>query len=150
MLHIAAQGDQPVTLYYFHRTLSVPIERKDNRGSTPLHWACFSKSELAALYILSWTELWQLSIQDVDGYTPLHLAIKSVGELQSCRPVRALLFRGSPKYIRDKNGQSPVDAAHKIESPSLKNELIEYLEQTNGIQECLMLKTPIKKMDKSC
>jgi len=29
------------------------LEDVDNRGSTPLHWACYSKSEFALSYILA-------------------------------------------------------------------------------------------------
>ena len=29
------------------------INDKDNRGTSPLHWACFSKSEFALSYILA-------------------------------------------------------------------------------------------------
>lgn len=38
MLHTAAQGDQAFMLYYF-KSLDLDINSKDNRGSTPLHWA---------------------------------------------------------------------------------------------------------------
>mmetsp|Transcript_4709 Transcript_4709/g.8036 ORF Transcript_4709/g.8036 Transcript_4709/m.8036 type:complete len:188 (+) Transcript_4709:387-950(+) len=55
VLHIAAQGDQPASLYYFHKIQGIPIDCRDARGSTPLHWACFSCSELAAIYIMSWS-----------------------------------------------------------------------------------------------
>ena len=53
-LHIASQGDQPVSLYYFHRVLHLNIKEKDLRGSSPLHWAIFSCSELSMIYILAW------------------------------------------------------------------------------------------------
>ena len=54
VLHIAAQGDQPVALYLFHKVFKMNITSKDKSGSTPLHWACFSCSELALIYILGW------------------------------------------------------------------------------------------------
>lgn len=52
------------------------IRCKDNRGSTPLHWACYSRSEVALCYLLSWVPT--LDDKDIEGYTPLHLAVKSV------------------------------------------------------------------------
>ena len=67
----------------------------DNRGSTPLHWACYSKSEFALSYLLAMNPC--LEKQDQAGFTPLHLAIKSVAELKSTRPVRALLLKGASR-----------------------------------------------------
>lgn len=69
------------------------INERDNRGSTPLHWACYSRSEFALSYILALQP--DLEIQDNQGFTPLHLAIKSCGEVKNTRPVRALLLRGA-------------------------------------------------------
>jgi len=80
---------------------------KDSRGSTPLHWACYSKSEIALCYLLSWVKV--LDDQDIEGYTPLHLAVKSVETLRSTRPVRSLLIRGASRDSKDKNDRKPVD-----------------------------------------
>jgi len=71
------------------------ISEADNRGSTPLHWACYSKSEEALIYILACNP--NLEAQDQNGLTPLHLAIKSVPDLDSTRPVRSLLLKGSSR-----------------------------------------------------
>jgi len=111
VLHIAAQGDQPITLYFFHKIMRLPIDTVDSRGSTPLHWACFSSSELSLIYILAWCKPHHLEIQDVDGYSPLHLAVKSTETLKSCRPVRALLYRGASRESKDKKGLRPIDIA---------------------------------------
>jgi palmitoyltransferase len=40
VMHIAAQGDQPISLYYF-KEKNMNLTERDKRGSTPLHWACF-------------------------------------------------------------------------------------------------------------
>lgn len=53
VLHVAAQGDQPISLYFFKQK-GLDIKSKDNRNSTPMHWACYSKSEIALCYLLSW------------------------------------------------------------------------------------------------
>ena len=60
-LHFGAQGDQPSTLYFFHKVLKMDINSKDYRGSTPLHWAIFRMSELAMIYILAWIPMENLS-----------------------------------------------------------------------------------------
>lgn len=59
VMHVAAQGDQPITLYYFKQK-GVAIRSRDNRGSTPMHWACYSKSEVALIYLLAWVRPTQL------------------------------------------------------------------------------------------
>jgi ankyrin repeat protein len=53
VLHISAQGDQPVSLYYF-KEKGMNLTSVDRRGSTPLHWACFQNSEVALIYLLGW------------------------------------------------------------------------------------------------
>lgn len=53
VLHIAAQGDQPAPLFYFINERRMNIDFVDNRGSTPLHWACYSGAEYALQYILA-------------------------------------------------------------------------------------------------
>ena len=53
MLHVAAQGDVAPPLYFF-MMLGLNINSQDKRGSTPLHWACYSQSETALAYLLAW------------------------------------------------------------------------------------------------
>lgn len=106
LMHVAAQGDQPLPIFYFHR-LGMNVNIQDNRGSTPLHWACYSKSEVALNYLLSLNP--NLDIKDDQGYTALHLAVKSVEQLKSTRPVRALLMKGANREAEDNNGKKPID-----------------------------------------
>ena len=93
------------------------VRCKDNRGSTPMHWACYSKSEIALCYLLSWVKI--LDDQDIEGYTPLHLAVKSVDILRNCRPVRSLLIRGASREIRDKNDKRPTDLIDQVSNAIL-------------------------------
>lgn len=53
VVHVAAQGDQPISIYFF-KQIGLDLRSRDNRGSTPMHWACYSKSEIALVYLLSW------------------------------------------------------------------------------------------------
>ena len=55
VMHVAAQGDQPISLYFF-KEMGIDLKSRDSRGSTPIHWACYSKSEIALCYLLSWTK----------------------------------------------------------------------------------------------
>jgi ankyrin repeat protein len=41
MMHVAAQGDNPLSLYYFYK-LGLDINACDRKLSTPLHWAAYS------------------------------------------------------------------------------------------------------------
>lgn len=50
-----------------------------------------------------------LNAQDQKGFTPLHLAVKSVQELKSTRPVRALLLKGANRSSTDLEGRTAID-----------------------------------------
>ena len=102
VLHVASQGDQPCPLYYFTQLKDMDINESDNRGSTPLHWACYSKAEFALSYILSFGP--ELEITDQNGLTPLHLAVRAVPDLGSTRTVRSLLLKGSKRSAETKSG----------------------------------------------
>jgi len=126
MLHVAAQGDCAPPLYLF-KMLGLDQNSVDNRGSTALHWACYSQSETALAYLLAWNP--DVSSQDKEGYTPLHLAVKSIEALDSCRPVRALLIKGADPTIRDKKGKTPLDYVNELHTTSLHEEARSLLAQ---------------------
>lgn len=75
VMHLAAQADQPASLVYFKHVHGMSVSQADNTGSTVLHWACYSGSESAVNYILSWEPL--LDSTDSEGLTSLHLAVVS-------------------------------------------------------------------------
>ena len=113
MLHIAAQGDQPTPLFYFIRIKkNLSLDDVDNRGSTPLHWACYAKSEFALSYILAMNP--NLEAKDHAGFTPLHLAIKAVPDLKSTRPVRALLLKGAERDARNLQGVPSIEMVDEM------------------------------------
>ena len=101
------------------------INKKDHRGSTPLHWACYSESEVALSYIVAWNP--KLDIRDSEGYTPLHLAIKTVDHVDSTRPVRFLLVRGAKIDVRDKKGRLPLDLIKEVKNRDLAADLVKML-----------------------
>ena len=57
------------------------IDIRDAKDSTPLHWACFTRSEMALNYILSLKP--NMEAKDKFGYTPLHIASQCVEKLES-------------------------------------------------------------------
>lgn len=74
-------------------------------------------------YLLAWGP--DLNLRDNDGYTPLHLAIKSVDQVESTRPARFLLIRGANKSVRDNNEDTPLDLINKgeVSTQRLANDL---------------------------
>jgi palmitoyltransferase ZDHHC13/17 len=98
MLHVAAQGDQPVSLAYFLRR-GLDINSTDKRLSTPLHWAAFSGAELTLSYIIAWGG--ELNAVDTKGLTPLHLACKSHKEIRSTKGIKQLLIKGADRNAMD-------------------------------------------------
>lgn len=124
VLHIAAQGDQALPIYYFKQK-GMDINIRDNRQSTPLHWACYSKSEVALNYLLSMNP--DLNAKDQKGFTPLHLAVKSVEALKSTRPVRALLLKGADRNAVDIDGKTAADVIGPTVVESMRQDLLQML-----------------------
>jgi len=145
MLHVAAQGDQAAALAYF-KNLGLNVNARDAKESTPLHWACYAGAESSVAYLLAWKA--EVNAVDINGISPLQLAIKSAEELKSSRSVRHLLIKGADRNNRDKNGRTPMDIVKEIRVPELQAELSQFLQESGGWQ-CLMIKTPLKKIDKN-
>lgn len=57
VLHVAAQGDKPISIYFF-KLRGLDLRSKDNRDSTPLHWAAYAMSEVTLVYLLSWLDFY--------------------------------------------------------------------------------------------
>ena len=145
MIHVAAQGDQAASLYYFKK-INVDINKQDKRGSTPLHWACYSDAEIALTYLLAWNP--DMNKQDQDGVTPLHLAVNHVDQVGSARPVRFLLVRGAEKTIADKQGKIPADLVKDVKNSEVARELNKMLGRP-GAFDCLMLSTQTRYIKRS-
>lgn len=75
VIHMAAQGNQPQSIILFKEKYNMNINIIDRLGSTPLHWACFTGSDLVVSYLLMYGAL--MNIQDQEGHTPLHLSVVS-------------------------------------------------------------------------
>lgn len=116
------------------------INITDNKLSTPLHWACYSRAEVALNYILSLNP--NLDAKDQKGLTPLHLAVKSVEQLKSTRPVRALLIKGADRMVKDNEGRKPVDYISENLPDVIKRDLKNMLAKPRYL-ECMMVKTPL-------
>ena len=62
---------------------------------------------MAIGYILSMKP--DLEAKDIQGFTPLHIAVTSVQKLNSTRSVKALLLKGADREAVDDKGKRPVD-----------------------------------------
>ena len=76
-------------------------------------------------YLLAWKA--EVNAVDINGISPLQLAIKSAEELKSSRSVRHLLIKGADRNNRDKNGRTPMDIVKEIRVPELQAELSQFL-----------------------
>ena len=74
----------------------------------------------------------------MSGLTPLHLAIKTVGELQSTRPVRSLLLKGADRNAVNLQGQGCLDMIKEDVEESLRKELISILKKP-VYHECFLI-----------
>ena len=75
VLHYAAQGNEPNSLYFFKKKGFVNFNCTDSVGSTPLHWACYKGSEQASKYLLQYGA--DINALDNENSTPLHRAVLS-------------------------------------------------------------------------
>lgn len=115
VMHIAAQGDQPLSLALLHYKYGVEYLTLDDKNSTTLHWAAYLGSDQSAALLLAWDKNKSLiNEHDADGHTALHLAAIS-GNLKI---VRTLLLHGadskqSVSLIQDNRGRTPLDIARE-------------------------------------
>ena len=72
-------------------------------------------------YLLAWNP--DVNAQDKEGFTALHLAVRSVEELESTRPIRALLMKGANPNIRDNQGKLAIDYVENFSNDDIKPEI---------------------------
>ncbi len=138
VLHMAAQGNQPNALVYFCKKYSMNIQSVDDVGSTPLHWACYTGSEISVMFLLSWNP--RINVQDREGLTPMHLAVMS----ERTKIVKKLLMKGADRKIRDNKHRTPYDLA----IAKSKFQIIEMLKEQSSCQLCTF-KAPMNKTAKN-
>ena len=152
IIHYCAQGNKPSSLMYFYLELMKTnnyqlIKDQDSGGSTPLHWAAYTNSEDALLYLIK-LDIFKdekekqnyIDQQDDQGYTPLHLAVSS----KSSRIVMKLLQNGASPDKKDNKGRTPLNLAISKK----QNEIIEIIKNNQSCQIC-KVKAPVKQIKKS-
>ena len=73
VLHVAAQGEQPVSIAYFVQK-GLELDSVDKKKSSAVHWAAYSGTDLTLNYLLSWGA--DIEMKDERGMTPLHIAVR--------------------------------------------------------------------------
>ena len=64
-----------------------------------------------------------IEAQDIQGFTPLHIAVPGVLKLGSTRSVKALLLRGANRDAKDMKGKKPIDLIPKSLDQNFVDEL---------------------------
>ena len=72
-------------------------------------------------YLLAWNP--DVDVQDKEGFTALHLAVRSVEELESTRSIRALLMKGANPDIKDCEGLLPIDHVDAFSNDAIKPDI---------------------------
>ena len=134
VLHLACQGNQPASLIFFYLQENISLSSIDNVGSTPLHWACYSGSEAAFNYLITFEQ--NINLKDNEGLTPLHLAVVS----DRPRLVRKLLQKDAITDVKDKNGKTPVDLAEQKNKTTIMSLLERH---QNDWKSAMFLQNPV-------
>ena len=120
VMHMASEGNQPSIMVFFMAYHAQDVFSADELGSTPLHWACYSGSEEALMFLLSSKAV--IDVQDKEGMTPLILATLKNKE----RIVMRLLQHGADKNIINNKGETALDIANRKKYYSIVNLLEEH------------------------
>ena len=136
-MHLAAQGNSTSSIAYLHFKYDNLISQVDQGGSTPLHWACYSGSEIAVDYLLHFSPPELIDQTDNNNVTPLYLAVLS----GKTRIVRKLLQKGADK----EKGKSPLQKAREFKN----TEMIRILSEKKLCCKMCVIKAPVQKIEKS-
>ncbi|CAD8186278.1 unnamed protein product [Paramecium octaurelia] len=120
IMHIGAQGDQPISIV-FALANGIKLIDSDLNGGTALHWACYYGQESSANYLLPLIEqkkpYYPLNSLDSHQYTPLHLAVQS----GNTKLVKKLLIYGADRKIKGQGNKTPADIAQENDFKNIYN-----------------------------
>ncbi len=152
IIHYSCQGNKPSSLMYFYLNFKTEedfklLTEKDKGGSTALHWAAYTSSEDALLFLINLDYFKKeeerkkfIDSQDTQGFTPLHLSISS----RSSRIVMKLLQNGASPDIKDHKGKTPLDLAKEKK----QNEIAKIIRNNQSCEFC-NFKAPVKQIKRS-
>mmetsp|Transcript_30955 Transcript_30955/g.22517 ORF Transcript_30955/g.22517 Transcript_30955/m.22517 type:complete len:84 (-) Transcript_30955:1245-1496(-) len=79
-----------------------------------------------------------VNLQDNQGNTSLHLAIKHACNFPNTRSLKELLIKGADRDILNKQGQKPIDLSIYITDSKLKEEVRSILERDTSLVQQFM------------
>ena len=125
------------------KNFNFDINDRDEKHSTALHWAAYLNKEITLSYLIAWGA--RINVFEIEGNTPLHLAVVSSEIVKDARCVKILLLKGASREFRNCNGHRPVDL---VKTGVKERELRSILKKPRYCT-CLMLKLPPTKIKKS-
>ena len=128
VLHLAAQGDKAETFIFFESAFDINF--RDEKKSTPLHWASYMNSESIVTYLLAQKGI-EIDPVDENGQTPLHLATA----YGNTRIVKKLLRAGADRRIVNNKGEIALKIAQDNEFRNIEK----LLNDQYGIKDRIML-----------
>lgn len=110
IMHIAAQGDQPISIVFAMKK-GLTLDSYDNNEGSALHWGCYYGQERAVTYLLAHIEkdppYHPLNKLDKNGLAPIHLAVLQA----NTKLVKKLMQWGAQKDLKNGKGQTPANIA---------------------------------------
>jgi palmitoyltransferase len=129
---------------YFKQTIG--INEVDENNSTALHWASYMCSEEVVSYLLSHRDLRSLDERDLEGNTPLMMAVN----YGNTRIVRKLLVKGSNRYLKNNANFTPLDVAKENEYKTISKMLNEEFTCWDHVKFYCNVKAEYKPKQRSC
>ena len=106
VIHMAAQGNNPNIIIFFKEKYNFTINKKDNNGNTPLHWACYSNAENSINFLLSFIS--DVNVKNNNGQTPLHICVLT----ENMRNIRKIIKKGGDIYEEDNLGRKLFEISY--------------------------------------
>lgn len=121
VLHKMAIGDKSASnVGFWGDRLANLVNEKDRLGLTPLHWSILANNEEMFLKIIKMSNDTTVSIQDENGDTALHIAVR----LNRLNMINYLLHKKASLEIRNNQGSTPIQVAISNGNYSLAQNLM--------------------------
>ncbi|EMT71494.1 Ankyrin-2 [Fusarium odoratissimum] len=109
LLHLCASQDWEDMVHLLQRKYKLKSLKFDHQGRNMLHWIMEHGWDLDR-FDLSCYSISDLSSQDRDGLTPMHIAASN----RNIHALEVLVISGADPYLKDKRGMSPAHLAAQV------------------------------------